>query len=107
MTTETLPATTEPVPASEPATAAPALVLSRECVGVPFAKLVPDPDQVRRTYKDTEIDVLAASIAGGGDDVLTFDFQGVDGAEYRPQARILRWDDDGWPVVSDRNFVPS
>ena len=50
--------------------------------------------------------ILAASVADGGDDVLTFDFQGVDGAEYRPQARALRWDDDGWPVVSDRNFVP-
>ena len=44
--------------------------------------------------------------------VLTFDFQGVvdrDGgiAEFCTQARVLRWDEDGWPVVSSALWGPS
>lgn len=36
--------------------------------------------------------------------VLTFDYQGVKtdsvNEEYLPQARVLTWDDDGWPEVT-------
>lgn len=40
--------------------------------------------------------------------VFTFDYQGVAADpthEYKTQARHLAWSDDGWPVVSDVNFV--